>query len=152
MKRASGQHLVGFGIRIAVSAEVPACIVRAYVTGQIACAFSTRAFSIGSIQSFPYRKLIIADPHTSAAVRSELSKLVTFGAGLDGHAAGGCDLDHLSAEDDAVRLCYLARLREISPHFGIQVNKTYHGSFCVPIQRFRDFPKRPEVVFNSVLI
>ena len=98
-----------------------ACVVRADIAGKIARAFGPRALLFRRVQLFAYRLFVIADPHTTAAVRSERRKFISLGAGLEGHSVRGGDFNHLFAEREPLFLCDFTRLGKVALDLRVQV-------------------------------
>ena len=127
-------------------------IIRADIAGQIAGAIRSCAFLFGRVQMFSDGFLIIADPHTAAAVRTVGSKLVAFRAGLYCHAVGGSNFYDLFSESQALLICDLSCLREVPSDLGIEVNETDHGSLGIAVKGSCYFVKSAELVIHCITI
>ena len=71
MKPAERHDLFWLRIGVAVFAQMPAGIVRAYVTREVAGTFSTRALLFRGVQAHANRIFVVAYLHTSAAISAE---------------------------------------------------------------------------------
>ena len=69
-------------------------VVRADVAGNVTRAFRSRALSFWHIQPPADSLLIVADPHTAAALGSIGGKFISLCAWLNDHAMGRSDLNH----------------------------------------------------------
>ena len=139
-------------VRIAIPAQMPACVVCSDVTGQVACAFGSGSGLSGRVQPLADRLFIIAEFHTPAAVRTEPGKIRSFGTGPESHAVCRCDPDHFFSKCQPLVLRDLFGFREIPSDLWVQIYETDYCSPGVALKGGRHSLECAEVVLHRIFL
>ena len=128
-------------VRIAVTAEVSAGIIRADVIRKKTGAFSAGSFFLWKLQFF--MDGLLKDPcsHAAAAVCAIGGQFRSFRAGPKNHTVRICHADHLPAQGQPFFLRNGPALRKIPEHFSVQIQKADDAGMGIALQLSGNFPE-----------